>query len=215
MEKIFTAGRLVIVGAGGFGREVLDVVDAINASGGAIEFLGFLDDGPVNKDLLEVRGATVLGGSDRIGALDCAYVVGVVDPSVRRRFDGQFSAVRLPAAVLVHPSATVGSQVTLGPGSIICAQASITTNVAIGRHCHLNLHATVGHDTTIGSYVTLMPGANLSGSVVLGDDVTVGTGASVIQNLNIGAGSYVGAGAAVVRDVEAGTTVVGVPARPR
>jgi len=90
MEKIFTAGRLVIVGAGGFGREVLDVVDAINASGGAIEFLGFLDDGPVNKDLLEVRGATVLGGSDRIGALDCAYVVGVVDPSVRRRIDGPF-----------------------------------------------------------------------------------------------------------------------------
>jgi sugar O-acyltransferase (sialic acid O-acetyltransferase NeuD family) len=208
----------VIIGAGGFGREVHDIVVAINqaAPEPVWDFLGFLDDGEVPLDRLERIGARLLGTAQALPEYaGASYVVGVGDPKVRELLADRADAAGLQAAVLIHPSATIGLDVEIGEGSVLCSHVSITTNIRLGRHVHLNLNCTVGHDVTMEDFVSVFPGATISGDVVLERGVTVGTGAAVIQGLRVGAGAVVGAGAAVVRDVGAGETVVGVPARMR
>jgi sugar O-acyltransferase (sialic acid O-acetyltransferase NeuD family) len=142
-------------------------------------------------------------------------VIAVANPDARRRIDAFADALDRRAPVLVHPSATLGSLVTLGPATVVCAHASLTTNISAGRHGPIDLNVTIGHDVVLDDYVTVMPGSNVSGDVHIEGGVTLGTNSSVIQGCRVGAGATVGAGEAVIRDIEPGFTAVGVPARPR
>jgi len=211
------AEPLIIIGAGGFGREVHDIVVAINraADEPVWEFLGFLDDGEVHLERLERRGARLLETSQALPQYAGAwYVVGIGNPKIREMLANRADAAGLRAATLIHPSATTGLDVEIGDGSVVCSHVSITTNIRLGRHVHLDQNAAVGHDVTMEDFVRVNPGATISGDVVLERGVTVGTGAAVVQGLTVGAGVVVGAGAVVVDDVEPARVVVGVPARP-
>jgi sugar O-acyltransferase (sialic acid O-acetyltransferase NeuD family) len=210
---------LVIVGAGGFGREVHDIVEAINdAAPGSVrlfDFLGFIDNHVDRLELISDRGP-LLGGDAALAELppDTRYVIAIGDGRVRRAIDQRATGLGLSAATLVHPAATMGRhRIDLGPGSIICSHVSLTTDIRLGRHVHVNLNATIGHDVVVGAYVTINPGATISGAVSLEDEVTIGTGAAVIQGMTVGAGSMIGAGAAVVRDIPPGVTAIGIPAK--
>ncbi|WP_127782112.1 acetyltransferase [Rhodococcus sp. X156] len=216
------ATPLVIIGAGGFGREVHDVMEAMNDAPAVdgrprFDFLGFIDDGPVDLSLLDGRGPHLGGMAALEGLPDgTQYVIGIGTGSVRRKIDERAAEAGYEAAVLVHPTATLGRHRNrVGPGTVICAHASVTTNVVLGRHTHLNLSVTVGHDAVLGDYVTVNPGATISGNVVLEDEVNIGTGAAVIQGRTVGKGAVIGASASVVKDIPAGVTAVGVPAKPR
>jgi sugar O-acyltransferase (sialic acid O-acetyltransferase NeuD family) len=203
--------RLVIVGAGGHGRETLDIVRSLQAQGVPLEFLGFLDDAPGHPDRLDRIGAAVLGDTGAPLDADVAYVLGIGDPLVRHRLDQRFG--ERTAAVLVHPRATVGADVDLAPGVLVAAGSHVTTNVRLGRHTHLNVGAVVSHDCEIGAYVSLSPGVLVNGDVAIADGVFLGTGAVVLPGRTIGVGATVGAGAVVTHDVPPGVTVRGVPAR--
>src|SRR2546423_7861029 len=209
-----TGTPLVIVGAGGHGREMLDVVRAMNAAKPTFDFLGFVDDGHPDVSLLDRLEAPFLGPTGELAKLGAAYVIGVGTPEPRKRIDQQLSALGLEPAVLVHPMASMGADIELGPGSVVCAHASITTHVRTGRHVHLNVGARVAHDTVVGDYGTLLPNATVSGGVSLGEGVMLGTNSAIIQGLSVGAWTVVGAGAVVIRDLPAGVTAVGVPAVP-
>jgi sugar O-acyltransferase (sialic acid O-acetyltransferase NeuD family) len=205
---------LVIIGAGGFGREVLELVRDINAAFPTFEFLGFLDDGRVNSGLLERVGAAALGPAARVADVEARFVVAIAAPDPRRRIDVLARSHGRAAASLVHPWATVGSDVRIGDGAIVAAGARLTTNVVVGRHAHVNFNCTIGHDVVIEDFATLFPGVHVSGGCVIGEGATLGTGCVIVPNVRVGSGATVGAGAVVVRDVEPGTTVVGPAARP-
>ncbi len=204
---------LVIIGVGGHGREAYDIVSAMNADSREWEMLGFLDDGREPGSLAEPLDVPVLGGTNWLDSNDAWVVVGIDSPVVREAIVNRLRpSVRY--ASLRHPSATTGSVVSLGAGSILAAGARVTHNVAIGRHTHLNVGATVSHDCTIGAFVTISPGSHISGLVTVEDRCWIGIGASLIQHAVVGADAIIGAGAVVTRPLAGGQTYVGVPARP-
>lgn len=208
---------LVIVGCGGFGREVHDVVDAINRVRPTWELLGYADDAPSaqNRELVRRRGVDVVGGVESLAAMgpEVAYVIGIGSPRVKAAIDGRLGG--RTAAVLRHPEASTGFDVELGPGTVVCAGSRLTTNIRLGRHVHVNLLCSIGHDVSIGDHVSINPLVAVSGSVDIGARAMLGTHSAILQTLTVGADAVVGGAALVVKDVPAGATVTGVPARPR
>jgi len=209
--KFVNPGPLVIVGAGGFGRECLDIVEALNELGAGLDMLGYVDDGGGDEELLRRRGVACLGPVSSAPA-DVGYVIAIGDGDARERIDRELTDRGVSPVVLVHPQATVGSDCRIGPGTVLNTGARVTTNITLGRHVQLHANSTVGHDATLEDHVSVFPGATISGSVTLERAVTVGTGANILPGIRVGARAFVGAGAVVTRDVEAGATVVGVPA---
>lgn len=205
---------LVIIGAGGFGREVLELVRDINQAAPMFDFLGFLDDGEVNGHLLQRLGAPLLGPSSRLIDVAASFVVAIGAAGPRRRIDALARSWGRTAATLTHPLATIGSDVQIGDGAVVAAGVRLTTHIVVGRHAHLNLNCTVGHDVIVEDVATLYPGVHLGGGCVIEEGATLGTGCVILPNVRVGRGAVVGAGAVVVRDVAPDTTVVGTVARP-
>lgn len=211
---------LIVVGAGGFGREVLDVVEAMNerAPGPVLEICGVSDDSPhiENLSLLKKRGITYLGTIDEVlESLDApsSFLIGVGNPGIRFNIAKRMARADLGAATAIHPTSVIGSHSFIGAGSVVCAGVNISTNVFLNEHVHLNPGAIIGHDSRIGSSVSINPGAIVSGNVILEPGCLIGAGATILQGIRVGANSVVGAGAVVTRDVEPNTTVKGIPAR--
>jgi len=205
--------QLVIIGAGGFGREALDLVKDINAAAPTFDFLGFLDDGDVPIHLLRRLEAPLLGRSSILADLAASYVIAIGKAEPRRRIAAMASSWGRTAATLRHPSATIGSDVQVGEGVVIAAGVRLTTHIVLGRQAHLNLNSTVGHDVIVEDFATLFAGVHLGGGCVIGEGATLGTGSVILPNVRVGRGAVVGAGAVVVRDVAPDTTVVGAVAR--
>jgi sugar O-acyltransferase (sialic acid O-acetyltransferase NeuD family) len=210
---------LVVVGAGGFGRETLDAVQSANAvpGGRSWRVLGVLDDAPSPANLARLADRTVpyLGRvADWLERQpDAHYLLAVGSPAARSLLAGRFEAARLTPAMVVHPRATLGSLVRVGPGAVICAGVQVSTNVRIGAYVHLNPGAVIGHDTVLDDFVSVNPGAVVSGECRIAAKALIGANATVLQRLTVGAASTVGAAACVTRPVEPGVVVVGVPAR--
>ncbi len=208
-----TAARpITIVGAGGHGRETLDIVEAIAATNPErFRFAGFTDDGDRDGSLLTRRNIAVERTVAELIESDLHYVIAIGDPKTRAEVGSRLDPDR--AAQLVHPLASVGSDHRFGPGVLLAAGARVTTNVHLGAHTHLNPNTVVSHDSRIGDYVSLSPGAVVCGNVTIGDRVLLGAGAVVLPGCTVGSDAIVGAGAVVVDDVDSGRTVVGTPAR--
>ncbi|WP_395728575.1 acetyltransferase [Nakamurella sp.] len=206
---------LVIIGCGGFGREVWGLVAALREAGSCWRVAGFVDDdpSPVNLRLVERLGSAVIGAVDVLAGGEHAAVAAVGDPTTRRRIVEGLAGADLEWPVLIHPHATVGPDVSVTAGTVIAAGARLSVNVQVGRHVHVDQNATVGHDSSIGAYSRLNPQVCLSGEVSLGEEVLAGANATILPGLTVGDGAVIGAGAVVVRDVAAGSVVKGVPAR--
>lgn len=204
--------HLLIIGAGGFAREVAWLARTISPDM-SITFV-------VNREeylTAPVDGIDVVLLDEIEPSPNQGFVVGIGDPRARRDLASHCTARGLQSATLIHPAIDLSGANTIGEGSVLCSGVVITTGIRIGRHVHLNLNSTVGHDTVIGDFVTVAPGANVSGNVAIEREASIGTGASIINGVHgnplvVGERAVVAAGACVTKPVEPDSLVAGVPA---
>lgn len=208
--------NIAIYGVGGFGREVLTLIQHINEKKPQYNIIGFFDDGHPKNEV--VNGFLSLGNMLDVNSWDTPLdiVVAVGNPTTKANIVSHIVNPLVEFPTLIHPTVIIGSKeyVTIGKGCVICANNILTTNIKVGDFVILNLDCTVGHDTTIGDYASFMPAVNISGEVTIGRNVYVGTGAKIINQLEIGEGTIVGAGAVVSKSLPSNCTAVGVPAKP-
>lgn len=151
---------------------------------------------------------------DRTPAQGTLVVLALGEPRLRERVAARHAERGFGFATLVHPSAVIGPNCTLGEGSVVMAQAVLETHVQVGAHALLNVGCSIAHNGVLGDYCSLGPGVRLAGWATLGDRCDLGVGCSLRPRVTLGADTRVGAGAAVVGDHPGGATLVGVPARP-
>lgn len=206
---------IAIFGVGGFGREVLTLIQDINRVSKEYNILGFFDDGHDRGEM--VNGYPVLGKMDELNQWsgELCLAVSIGNPKVKKSVIDRIVNSHVSYPTLIHPSVLIGDKkfVEIGQGCIICAGNILTTNIRVGNYVIMNLSCTTGHDSIIGDYSAFMPSVNISGEVTVGDGVYVGTGVKIINQVVIGEYATIGAGAVVVRNVPGYCTAVGVPAK--
>jgi sugar O-acyltransferase (sialic acid O-acetyltransferase NeuD family) len=205
--------NIVILGAGGFAREVLDVFEACNAAGQDFEVQGYIVEPPYGSPGTMVNDKPILGGFDWLEqhADQIQAICAVGDPALRFRFIRQAKQSGVRFCSVIHPTAVLTRWVTIGEDVVITAGCILTNQIRIGNHVHVNLDCTIGHDAVLDDFVTLAPGVHVSGKVVMTTGCYVGTGANINGKIHIGEWSIIGAGSTIVKDVPPNTTVVGVP----
>lgn len=179
--------------------------------------LGFVDP---KESLPALLGVSRLGGDDEVlhhspSQIHLVNGVGSIgSTALRRAVYERFREKGYIFDQVIHASAEIAPETDAGEGVQVMARAVIQPGTRLGENVVINTGALIDHDCRIDAHAHIAPGATLSGSVHIGKGAHIGTGASIIQGIEIGEGSIVGAGAVVVRNVPAGTTVVGVPAKP-
>lgn len=204
---------IVIIGAGGFGREVAWLIEDINEHNKEWNIKGFVDD---NLDLVGklINGYEVIGDIEWLKSQELYVVIAIGDGMIKKDILQRLQNSKNKFPVLIHPSVIYSNSVKFGEGSIICAGNILTVNINIGKHVIINLDCTVGHDAILGDFTTVLPSVNVSGYVTIEEFVNIGTGSAIIPGVVIGKNTIIGAGAVVVKDLPANCTAVGAPAKP-
>ena len=205
---------MFIIGAGGFGREVLALILQLSPGMQIGAPSGFIDDGIAPGTV--INGLPVLGGLDVLkdypgASLILAIGNGATREKILQKLDMnqfQFPNVIHPSVILDDPK-----RIKMGQGNIITAGNIFTTDVPMGSFCVLNLQCTIGHDAVLEDFVSLMPGVHISGGAKIRKGAFIGTGANLIKATEVGEGTIVGAGAVVDKDLPSHVTAVGVPCK--
>jgi sugar O-acyltransferase (sialic acid O-acetyltransferase NeuD family) len=208
-----------LVGAGGFGREIMPVLDDMlrHAPEAQDRRLVFVVEGEVPATT--VNGYPVMP-LDRFLDLDGPrfFNVAIADSRVRERIARTCLGAGVDAISIVSQSALILDGAVLGEGAIVAPFATVSANATVGRFVHVNFYSYVAHDCVVGDYVTFAPAVRCLGNVVVRDRAYIGAGAIIRQGSAadprvVGEDAVVGMGAIVLESVAAGETVVGNPAR--
>lgn len=209
-----TRRPLVLVGAGGFARETVEVVAAINAVDPKWDLLGFVDDNPSLQGT-RVCGLPILGPSEWVVDEDVEVAVCVGSPinfTSRPRLVARLGLEPERYATLIHPTAVIPSSVGVGRGTVIHALAVATGWASIGNHVAVMPTAVFTHDDLIGDFATVAAGVRVAGAVTVETGAYLGSGSMIREHRTIGVWSLIGMGSVVTRSVPPGEVWAGVPA---
>ena len=193
---------IVIIGAGGIGREVAWIIEEINEVNPTWNILGFVDE---NSEMWgkELNGYKVLGGLDILDKLESKpeVIVAIANCGVKRdivaRLNNKFNF-----ATIIYPNVKISKYIEIGQGTIIYPGVILTVNTSIGNHVVISGNCGIGHDTVIDDYSSVLWGSNFSGFNTVREECFIGVGTKVIQGINIGRGRKVDAGTVVIENIK-------------
>ena len=200
-------GDIIIIGAGGHAKVVADIACKLGHN-----VLGFLDDN--DSTPAKILGFDYLGCIDKCTSFgsDVEFVVGIGDNNTRQKIVNKYD---LKYAFLVHPSAQIGLEVSIGDGTVVMANAVVNSDTTVGKHCILNSGCIVEHDNVIADFVHLSPNATLCGRVSVGERTWIGAGATVKNGVAVCGDCVVGTGGVVVKNIVSSGTYIGIPVRSK
>jgi len=198
--------KLIIIGAGGHGKVIAD-----NALKNGYTDINFIDDCITG----ECIGFPIIGTSadiENFADENTDFIIGIGDNKIREMIAEKHN---VNWVTLIHPSAQIAFNASIGKGTVIMAGAVVNTSAVVGSHVIINTCVVVEHDNVIGDYAHISPKAALGGTVHIGRNSYVGIGGVVKNNINICDDSIIGAGAVVVKNIDYSGTYIGVPAREK
>lgn len=203
---------IIIVGAGGCGREVANWIEDINKEKETWNILGFIDDNLNVLDVVPSKYKVIGSISNHSPKRNTYYAMGIATPAIKKEIAEIMMKRGAEFVSIIHPSTKIYSEIPLGRGIITYPNAKISTGCKVGDF--VNIQSTiVGHDVTIEDYVTVSSSCGITGGVKLREGCFLADHAVIAVGLEIGKNSYVGIGSVVIRDVKEGTKVFGNPAR--
>lgn len=210
--SVTMSSRLILVGAGGFGRELINWAEDAAAQGGQA-FAGYLD---MHADVLAGSAYALpwLGTPDGYAPqAGDEFVIAIGDPAGKRAVVEQLRARGARFARLIHPSAVVARTAVLGEGVVLCPHSMVSADARVGDFVAVNTLSSVGHDAVVGAYTTLSGHVDLTGYVQVGEGCFFGSGARVLPKVKVGARARIGAGATIMRNVAEDATMFTMPAK--
>ncbi|MCI1268542.1 MAG: acetyltransferase [Ruminococcus sp.] len=205
--------NLLIIGAGGCGREVLQWAKDMNKSTSTWNIKGFLDD---NADALTgLRcDVSVVGSTDNyIPQVDDRFVCCIGNSCVRKSIIEKMESKGAVFANIIHPTAIVCDSALLGKATILYPYSIISDNAVLGDGCIINMHSTIAHDSILGEFCTVSAHCDVTGMCKLGDRVFMGSGSRTVPSARVGNDVFICAGSTVMSRIKAGMKVIGVPAK--
>jgi len=206
--------KIIIVGAGGFALEAIDLIDSINSVKLKYEIIGFLDD--FKKDIILEKYVVLGKVSDWINYKKHSFVIAISNPQNRESIFKKLKSNNIHTPNLIHPLTEISKYAILKEDSGIFVNYSvqISAKVKIEESVILDSKVYVGHETIISPFVTVYPGVNISGNNLINERSEIGLGTNVIQGLVIGSNSIIGAGSTVIKSIQDNVVAVGTPCKP-
>jgi len=209
-----TANEIIIISAGKFGREISSFVGHAIAAGQNWRLKGFLDSRPNQLDGFN-RQAPILASVDAYEpAENDLFLCAIGEPAQRRQYTELMKTKGARFGTLIHPTAVIGDNVTLGEGVMIGPHAVLTSDMVFGDSVYLGPHGCCSHDNRIGAWCQISGHCVLGGCVTVGEASFFGIGALVVPGVRIGKNAFIGAGSNVLKNVRDGVKVFGNPAVP-
>lgn len=205
--------KLVIIGAGGFGREMYAWAEQSEQFQRDWTIKGFIDDNLGALDLAVSPGRILGTIVDHEPQSDEVFICALGQPNLKRKCSELIEGRGGRFTQLIHRTVVLGHEVSLSAGVVLCPYAVVSANNRLGKGVAINMHTTVDHDAVVGDWSQINCHCDLTAAVAVGRGVFMGSRVTVIPGLSIGDEAHVGGGAVVMRDVPAGWKVVGAPAR--
>jgi len=211
--------RLIIVFAGGFGREILSMAWGIRNKDPDCEWDigGFLDDREdalLGDDGTRLRALRILSRVDDYEPRkNDLFVCATGNPALKRKYGNSIREKGGEFLNLISPHALVTGTKAFGSGVVVGPFSVISCDVKIGNDTSITDHATIGHDVSIGEACHISAFSFIGGGARLGNEVTIHPHACVLPGVEVGDGATVGVGSVALKDVPDGETVFGVPGR--